>query len=323
MATKQQIFEKLTTLLQDINDQFAQLENSSTVSDDLKGDLLEATVSYFAAHVSIYNRLLKSESSRLPESEEEEIRFTPAIDAGRERTLHDEQIQEVSAEDKIAPSDNSTADAAAEEGEVTVGEVDAQDAVLPEDVGVEEESGEEDGEVDEQESDQLSSEVSNDDESEDAFYQAETSDTPESTVDSDETEVKQVINEVTIANKEVQVAPEAERPARPLSLNERISAQRRGESTGVHPLLSAQRGDTERVTDIKSAISLNDKLLFIKDLFNGYSLAYSEAIELLNRYDDFASADAFLQANYAKKNNWADKPAAVDKLYAVLRKRFG
>jgi AAA ATPase containing von Willebrand factor type A (vWA) domain len=322
MATKQQIFEKLTTLLQDINDQFAQLENSSTVSDDLKGDLFEATVSYFAAHVSIYNRLLKNESSRLPESEEEEILFTPAIDAGRERALHAEQIQEVSAEDGKALSDNSTADTAAEEGEVTVSEVDAEGAVLP-DAGVEVESGEEDSEEEEQESDQLSVAEVGDDENQDASYRAETSDIQENAAYSDETEVKQVVNEVTIANKEVQVAPESERPARPLSLNERISAQRRGESTGVHPLLSTQRGDTERVTDIKSAISLNDKLLFIKDLFNGYSLAYSEAIELLNRYDDFASADAFLQANYAKKNNWADKPAAVDKLYAVLRKRFG
>ena len=86
---------------------------------------------------------------------------------------------------------------------------------------------------------------------------------------------------------------------------------------------AAARGEAERVSDIKSAISLNDKLLFIKDLFNGYSLAYSEAIELLNRYDDFSAADSFLKTNYAAKNNWADKPETVDKLYAVLRKRFG
>ena len=115
---------------------------------------------------------------------------------------------------------------------------------------------------------------------------------------------------------------EDEKPARPLSLNERLSAQRKAE--GSAPLFTAAaRGEAERVSDIKSAISLNDKLLFIKDLFNGYSLAYSEAIELLNRYDDFSAADSFLKTNYAAKNNWADKPETVDKLYAVLRKRFG
>lgn len=117
-------------------------------------------------------------------------------------------------------------------------------------------------------------------------------------------------------------AEEDEKPARPLSLNERLSAQRKAEG-GAPLFTAAARGGGERVTDIKTAISLNDKLLFIKDLFNGYSLAYSEAIELLNRYDDFAEADRFLKTNYAGKNNWADKPETVDKLYAVLRKRFG
>ncbi len=110
---------------------------------------------------------------------------------------------------------------------------------------------------------------------------------------------------------------EVQKPLRPLSINERMSAQRKA---GANPLFAVRGGDTERITDIKSGISLNDKLLFIKDLFNGYSLAYSEAIELLHRYDDFTSADAFLQANYAQKNNWAEKQGTVDKLYAIMRK---
>lgn len=76
------------------------------------------------------------------------------------------------------------------------------------------------------------------------------------------------------------------------------------------------------ITDLKSSISLNDKLLFIKDLFNGYSLAYSEAIEILNRFDSFEAADHFLQANYALKNNWAGKKASAEKFYEVIRKKF-
>ena len=74
--------------------------------------------------------------------------------------------------------------------------------------------------------------------------------------------------------------------------------------------------------DLKSLINLNDKLLFVKDLFNGYSLAYSEAIELLNRFANFEEADKFLQQNYARKNNWADKQSSADKFYEVLNRRF-
>ncbi len=74
--------------------------------------------------------------------------------------------------------------------------------------------------------------------------------------------------------------------------------------------------------DLKALISLNDKLLFIKDLFGGYSLAYGEAMEQLNKFDDFEAAERFLKVNYSKKNNWVDKQASVDKFYEILRNKF-
>ncbi|WP_411273335.1 hypothetical protein [Daejeonella sp.] len=77
-----------------------------------------------------------------------------------------------------------------------------------------------------------------------------------------------------------------------------------------------------KAKDLKAMISLNDKLLFVRDLFNGYSLAYSEALELLNRFDSFEAADNFLQQNYAVKNNWADKQDVTDKFYEILNIRF-
>ena len=74
--------------------------------------------------------------------------------------------------------------------------------------------------------------------------------------------------------------------------------------------------------DLKGLISLNDKLQFVRDLFNGYSLAYTEAIELLDRFDSFEAADNFLKQNYAAKNNWAEKQDVADKFYEILNRRF-
>ncbi len=141
-------------------------------------------------------------------------------------------------------------------------------------------------------------------------------------------EPREVKQEVVIEEKQVslpdhQISPveEApETPARPLSINEMLAAQLKSNKPEFQPGLTKKPA---RLSDIKSAISLNDKLLFIKDLFNGYSLAYSEAIELLNRYDSLQEARDFLQSNYAAKNNWSDKPDTVDKFYAILEKRFG
>jgi hypothetical protein len=76
------------------------------------------------------------------------------------------------------------------------------------------------------------------------------------------------------------------------------------------------------IGDIKLAITLNDKLLYVKDLFNGYNLAYSEAIEILNRFNTFEEATRFLKTNYVTKNNWESKPATTEKFYALLKRRY-
>ncbi|SFB84531.1 hypothetical protein SAMN05421747_101479 [Parapedobacter composti] len=340
MATKKQLLAKIGELIEDINGQYQELKEEGAAQEALRADLFEATTNYFAAHVAVYAKLIKdgyhpseinkrhpdaevrpAEGTVAPEPSAEsngatEITFTPPIDGDREKALHAKQLSEVSesADESMDEVDGGSTAAEMEEGS-TFG-LDG-DRIYQSD----EPANEPKAPV--QESTVREERVS---EGNDVQKNAEQEDRAKENLA--EAKEEEVVKPVTIAEKAVQVAAselpkqspaEPERPARPLTLNEMISAQRKA---GASPF-SAQRKDTDRVTDIKSAISLNDKLLFIKDLFNGYSLAYSEAIELLNRYDDFSSADAFLQTNYAKKNNWAEKQATVDKLYAILRKRFG
>ena len=101
-----------------------------------------------------------------------------------------------------------------------------------------------------------------------------------------------------------------------LTINQKMSQSAeknisRTEQIGIKP-----------ISDIKLAITLNDKLLYVKDLFNGYNLAYSEAIEILNRFNTFDEAARFLKTNYVTKNNWESKPATVEKFYALLKRRY-
>jgi hypothetical protein len=103
---------------------------------------------------------------------------------------------------------------------------------------------------------------------------------------------------------------------KPLTINEMISA-----NAAAAASVSAQM-ELQPIKDLKSAINLNDKLLFVKDLFNGYSLSYGEAIEILNRFDRFEEADSFLKMNYSTKNNWDAKQSTADKFYLLLRRRF-
>jgi hypothetical protein len=111
------------------------------------------------------------------------------------------------------------------------------------------------------------------------------------------------------------VAVEAQSDKVPVTINQVIAAQMGGGRI-------ADKFDLPAIKDLKSAINLNDKLLYVKDLFNGYSMAYGEAIEILNRFNKFEEADNFLKNNYVKKNDWESKQATADKFYTLLRRRY-
>lgn len=102
-----------------------------------------------------------------------------------------------------------------------------------------------------------------------------------------------------------------------LTINERMSVKL-AEMAGVGNHAAQSRA----IGDLKQGITLNDKLLFIKELFNGYSLAYSEAIEILNRFTSFNEAELFLNKNYVVKNTWEKKPETVAKFYDLLKRRY-
>jgi hypothetical protein len=130
-----------------------------------------------------------------------------------------------------------------------------------------------------------------------------------------EEEVAEPVIPVVAAVKPIE---KKEEPAKDdvLTINQKISAQ-----MGTVNNVTEQAG-VQPVTNLKAAITLNDKLLYIKDLFNGYSLAYSEAIEILNRFNTFEEANRFLNKNYIAKNNWDAKPETMDKFFALLKRRY-
>ncbi|HKG05138.1 MAG TPA: hypothetical protein VKB19_01700 [Pedobacter sp.] len=104
--------------------------------------------------------------------------------------------------------------------------------------------------------------------------------------------------------------PETQRP----TLNDLLA--------GKSNTASREENAKPPINDLKGAINLNEKLLYIKDLFNGYNLAYSEAIELINKMPDMKTADGFLKNNYAEKNNWQAKQSTVEQFYELLNRRF-
>ncbi|HZY38254.1 MAG TPA: hypothetical protein VFE53_16470 [Mucilaginibacter sp.] len=114
----------------------------------------------------------------------------------------------------------------------------------------------------------------------------------------------------------------AETPAAIVEEEEVLTINQKMSQAAEKNLSRTEQLSIKPISDIKLAITLNDKLLYVKDLFNGYNLAYSEAVEILNRFSTFDEAARFLKTNYVTKNNWESKPATVEKFYALLKRRY-
>lgn len=124
----------------------------------------------------------------------------------------------------------------------------------------------------------------------------------------------------TVKQEAVKPMPAKSEPEPVLTLNQQIAAQRGLDQPKTK--IAAAEIYHKPAQDLQSLITLNDKLLFVKELFSGYNLAYAEAINILNRYATFEQAENFLNLNYAVKNNWIEKPATTERFYELLRKRF-
>jgi len=72
------------------------------------------------------------------------------------------------------------------------------------------------------------------------------------------------------------------------------------------------------VEDIGKAIGLNDKFLFINELFKGDSSLYKKTVDFLNNSSDFNDAFNFLNDHF----KWEMKNETVQKFMEVVRRKF-
>lgn len=72
------------------------------------------------------------------------------------------------------------------------------------------------------------------------------------------------------------------------------------------------------IGDLSKAIGINDKFLFIKELFNGDSARYSETINHLNSFSDLNDAIIYLQDNF----DWAESNEYAAKFIDLVRRKF-
>lgn len=74
--------------------------------------------------------------------------------------------------------------------------------------------------------------------------------------------------------------------------------------------------------DIRKSIGINDRFAFINELFGGNQQQYSENIEKLNSFSDYANARRLLYDELAVNFNWNKESKAFHQLDSLVKRRF-
>jgi hypothetical protein len=76
------------------------------------------------------------------------------------------------------------------------------------------------------------------------------------------------------------------------------------------------------VRDLRKAIGVNDRFLFINELFRGDEVAYERSIKTINSFSIFAEAEYWIQRELKVKNGWDANNAMVAQFFQLVKRRF-
>lgn len=133
---------------------------------------------------------------------------------------------------------------------------------------------------------------------------------------------KEPIEQKTIEEKPVKKAAEIKQNGNPPE----IVADKFQSKTFVHDNISKRnikkdvsaKMQSKPINDINSAIGINDKFIFIRELFNGSKEHYMETIQVLNNFDTYENALKFLNENF----DWDNDNPNFERLKELVRRKY-
>lgn len=108
-------------------------------------------------------------------------------------------------------------------------------------------------------------------------------------------------------------APRPTNSTEPESLNDRL----RESKTELMEVLKETP-----VRDLRKAIGINDKFLFINDLFRGDETMYERSIRTINNFNLYAEAEYWITRELQVKLGWPDEHPSVHHFFQLVRRRF-
>ena len=97
------------------------------------------------------------------------------------------------------------------------------------------------------------------------------------------------------------------------SLNDRLKENR---TEVMHALKDAP------VRDLRKAIGINDRFVFISELFRGDEVMYERSIKTINSFNIYPEAEYWMNRELKIKLGWDDTREIVTHFYQLVKRRF-
>jgi hypothetical protein len=98
-----------------------------------------------------------------------------------------------------------------------------------------------------------------------------------------------------------------------LSINDKLKQE-------SHAVL--EQLNNEPIKDLKKAISINERFLFISELFNGDEAMYDRSIKTINAFSIYPEAEYWIRRELKVKFAWEEKSNTVKQFNQLVKRRF-
>lgn len=88
------------------------------------------------------------------------------------------------------------------------------------------------------------------------------------------------------------------------------------------PVTVSEKMETEKVSELHSSISVNQRYMFLSDLFDNDVNEYNNAIDSIEKCESFDESVEHLMQNYSRKYQWDMASDEVKELLKVIFKKF-
>ncbi len=130
------------------------------------------------------------------------------------------------------------------------------------------------------------------------------------------------------SDEDIPTLTHQKQPLQPLPVAMEINESAGVAGTSLNDKLKQSKidlGDTlleQPIRDLRKAIGVNDRFLFINDLFRGDEAMYERSIKTINSFSIFAEAEYWIQRELKVKNAWKDSDNLVQQFYQLVKRRF-